>query len=441
MNHTKSVNVLRWHLVVAFTCALLAISAPGVALAFEVDAATPSSVPTLSIKVPAKTRRATRNGWVKKGEDWCYYTNGVAAKGWKKIGGKWYYFDPDSKNAYSDGEYEINGKYYGFDSSCAMITGWGKWVTENDDGTTWIDWTWSDASGAQVSGWKYINKKWYYFDPGSMYAYSDGFYEIKGKYYGFDSSYAMVTGWHKWVYEDDDGYKSVNWSWSDSGGVAASGWKYINKKWYYFDPDTMYAYSDGFYEVKGKYYGFDPSCAMVTGWHKWVYEDDDGYKSVNWSWSDSGGVAASGWKYINKKWYYFDPDTMYAYSDNDYEIKGKWYGFDSSCAMIVGWHKWGDDDWGYWTWSDASGVEATGWKDINGKRYYFDPDGRYAYSNGEYEIDGKTYNFDSSCAMVTGWHEWDDGWAYYGSDGAMYTGTQTVEGVTYDFGEDGRVYK
>ena len=158
MNHTKSVNVLRWHLVVAFTCALLAISAPGVALAFEVDAATPSSVPTLSIKVPAKTRRATRNGWVKKGEDWCYYTNGVAAKGWKKIGGKWYYFDPDSKNAYSDGEYEINGKYYGFDSSCAMITGWGKWVTENDDGTTWIDWTWSDASGAQVSGWKYINK-------------------------------------------------------------------------------------------------------------------------------------------------------------------------------------------------------------------------------------------------------------------------------------------
>ena len=203
----------------------------------------------------------------------------------------------------------------------------------------------------------------------------------------------------------------------------------------------MYAYSDGFYEVKGKYYGFDPSCAMVTGWHKWVYEDDDGYKSVNWSWSDSGGVAASGWKYINKKWYYFDPDTMYAYSDNDYEIKGKWYGFDSSCAMIVGWHKWGDDDWGYWTWSDASGVEATGWKDINGKRYYFDPDGRYAYSNGEYEIDGKTYNFDSSCAMVTGWHEWDDGWAYYGSDGAMYTGTQTVEGVTYDFGEDGRVYK
>ena len=370
MNHTKSVNVLRWHLVVAFTCALLAISAPGVALASEVDAAMPSPVPALSIKAPAKARRATRNGWVKKGEDWCYYTNGVAAKGWKKIGGKWYYFDPDSKNAYSDGEYEINGKYYGFDSSCAMITGWGKWVTENDDGTTWIDWTWSDASGAQVSGWKYINKKWYYFDPGSMYAYSDGFYEIKGKYYGFDSSYAMVTGWHKWV-----------------------------------------------------------------------YEDDDGYKSVNWSWSDSGGVAASGWKYINKKWYYFDPDTMYAYSDNDYEIKGKWYGFDSSCAMIVGWHKWGDDDWGYWTWSDASGVEATGWKDINGKRYYFDPDGRYAYSNGEYEIDGKTYNFDSSCAMVTGWHEWDDGWAYYGSDGAMYTGTQTVEGVTYDFGEDGRVYK
>lgn len=58
----------------------------------------------------------------------------------------------------------------------------------------------------------------------------------------------------------------------------------------------------------------------------------------------------------------------------------------------------------------------------------------YQYADGTYpkdcfaEINGKTYYFDHSGYMVTGWKEIDYGTYYFDSNGAMVTGWQSIGG-------------
>ena len=67
----------------------------------------------------------------------------------------------------------------------------------------------------------------------------------------------------------------------------------------------------------------------------------------------------------------------------------------------------------------------------------------YQYADGTYpkdclaEINGKTYYFDHSGYMVTGWKELDYGTYYFDSNGAMVTGWQSIGGKWYYFGEYG----
>ena len=87
----KLMSAIRRCRAVVSACVLLALSVPSAAFALGATAAAlPSGTPALRVKAPMKARRASRSGWVKKGEDWCNYTNGVAAKGWKRIGGRTY---------------------------------------------------------------------------------------------------------------------------------------------------------------------------------------------------------------------------------------------------------------------------------------------------------------------------------------------------------------
>ena len=67
----------------------------------------------------------------------------------------------------------------------------------------------------------------------------------------------------------------------------------------------------------------------------------------------------------------------------------------------------------------------------------------YQYADGTYpkdcfaEINGKTYYFDHSGYMVTGWKEIDYNTYYFDSNGAMVTGWQSIGGKWYYFGEYG----
>ena len=67
----------------------------------------------------------------------------------------------------------------------------------------------------------------------------------------------------------------------------------------------------------------------------------------------------------------------------------------------------------------------------------------YQYADGTYpkdcfaEINGKTYYFDHSGYMVTGWKEIDYNTYYFDRNGAMVTGWQSIDGKRYHFDEDG----
>ncbi len=326
-----------------------------------------------------------------------------ATNAFKTVGKKTYYFGGDTYAVKAD--QTIGGKLYYFDTdSCVMQTGWHKW----DDGS----WSYFDSNGPAATGWRLVSKKWYYLDPTTLRALTDCERAIKGKTYGFNSSCAMVTGWRKW---------SDGWTYADKDGAEHAGWLLDKKKWYYLDPTTLRAVENSEKKIGSKTYGFNTSCAMVTGWHKWA----DG----SWTWADSNGAEKAGWLLLKKKWYYLDPTTLRAAVSEEREIKGKKYLFNSSCAMRTGWYQWPD---GSWTWSASDGAERSGWQYINKKWYYFDLDTLRAVSDCEKEIKGKTYLFNSSCAMVTGWHKWDDGsWSWYGSDGAKRSGWQYIKNKWY----------
>ncbi len=87
---------------------------------------------------------------------------------------------------------------------------------------------------------------------------------------------------------------------------------------------------------------------------------------------------------------------------------------------------------------DSSGDYITGWQDLNGAWYYFQNKGNAV--TGWKKIDKRWYYFGEDSKMVTGWIQLGDYWYYLnegGDDtlGAMLTGTQTINGVSYYLNE------
>lgn len=75
------------------------------------------------------------------------------------------------------------------------------------------------------------------------------------------------------------------------------------------------------------------------------------------------------------------------------------------------------------TFTDLSGVKASGWQKISGKWYYFDPqNNQQAVSSAWSLINGKWYYFNDYGIMVTGWVKVNDTWYFLNSDGVMQTG-------------------
>ncbi len=94
-----------------------------------------------------------------------------------------------------------------------------------------------------------------------------------------------------------------------------------------------------------------------------------------------------------------------------------------------------------WIWENEAwylyqnGTPRTGWYCDNGVDYYFGEDG--AAVTGWQEINGRLRLFTTHGAMRTGWVETDDGFYYMLSNGVAALGERTIDGVTYNFGQDG----
>ncbi len=215
----------------------------------------------------------------------------------------------------------------------------------------------------------------------------------------------------------DVGVSPNQWYYMDSSGYAVKGWSYINGAWYHFGP----------------------SCIMDTGW-----------KVVDGVWyyfgGENDGAMRTGWNKIGDEWFYFDPSGAWRPSSWVYD-GGWWYSWPDGTWPADSWQKIG----GYWYHFDGSGYMQTGWLRTGGDWYYLNPDGSMA--QGWKYVDGSWYYLDlGSGAMKTGWFcetglatdgregiSAGDAWYYLGSDGAMRTGWQYVNGSWYYLEPSGRM--
>lgn len=131
--------------------------------------------------------------------------SGVSAGsvGWALDGNTWYYRYPDGSYQ-RDSWLKVNDKWYLFDASGRMLTGW-----QNKNGLTYylLD------SGAMYSGWIKAGNQWYY-----MNRLEDGGVE------GAMRTGWLVTGGQTYYLKPD--------------GIMAEGWYQADGNWYYFYPGS-----------------------------------------------------------------------------------------------------------------------------------------------------------------------------------------------------------
>lgn len=220
--------------------------------------------------------------------------------------------------------------------------------------------------------------------------------------------------------KDSHGVKFRN----PDGSLARKAWVKANGVWYYFGADG-YALV-GPQLIGGKRYYFNSAGQMMTGWMR--------NSDSTWSFYTGSGAAATGWVKSGGKWYYLDPATCRSVRSCMREIGGERYLFDGSSRMLTGWVRNSDSTWTYCT---SGGIVLVGWQRIGGCWYYLYPDTAKA-ACGSQVIAGKAYYFNDSCQMMTGWVVFADGSkSYYGPSGARVTGQAAIDGILYDFGEDG----
>lgn len=292
--------------------------------------------------------------------EWYFFNdNGSMKTGWLKNGGRWYYLDSEDGTMYADGSAEINQKTYLFTKSGALFTGWYK--SASDSKTIWYYFT----DYGMVTGWEKINNIWYYFDPDSGVMYSDGLYAIGNAVYAFKPSGAMVTGWYKDTYVDEDGISQTVWYFFDTNGAMHKGWLDWNGEIYYLDPSSGIMYADGIYTVEGRDRWFEASGVMRRGWKQIDVVYEDGTTGKEWTHcSDYGHPSKNGWLLDKGKHYYFI-DYIMIHSCT-YTIDDKTYIFRDSGARVEGWFYY-DGEWYYF---DEEGQPYDGWLTYKGDRYY-----------------------------------------------------------------------
>ena len=151
-------------------------------------------------------------------------------------------------------------------------------------------------------------------------------------------------------------------------------------------------------------------------------------------------------------------DDVNTYLNNEAGLKKLGVADATGIAKYLGVSKekgtWVEDSNG-WKYKEGGKYVTNSWKDIDGKRYYFDANGYRV--TGWQTIDGKRYFFMPEGYMMTGWISFGrtryylmpdghmlTGWCSFGStkyylasDGKMVRGWQTIDGKRYYFNDDG----
>ena len=255
-----------------------------------------------------------KNGWVKEGNTWYYYNQGIMVR-----------------NAWQ-------GNYWlGSDGKMATNT----WV-DNDRYYVGADGSWDKNAKKQEEkkqGWKKEGNSWYYYHQGQM---------VKNTWVGsywLGTDGKMVT--NSWV-DNDRYYVGANGVWEKDKKKEEKkrGWKKENNVWYYYNEDGTLARN----KWTGNYWlGSDGK--MVT--NAWV-DNNRYYVGSNGAWEKDKKKEDpiptgkhTGWVKSGSTWYYFNAQGQM--------VKNAWAG-------------------NYWLGSDGK-MATNSWVDNN--RYFVGSDGAW----------------------------------------------------------------
>ena len=361
-----------------------------------------------------------------------YDESGAAMTGWIYDTGKWYYADPEDATLYS-GFQTINGKkYYFFDHYDPSYNEYAMWIGETViDGNVVT----TDDDGVVVSivpienGWSFHGGIWYYYKAGNPYT-------------GWVGTYLVESG--KMV-------ETNTWSGSryiKADGREASGWFQINGDWYYFATAMTSNKQEYYWASNGKTYVFNengvyiPADNYAQGWNLidgyYYYKEGESFlrgtiKQINGGWYafNTRGRMITGFTHTERDTYNYELNVYY-------EDCGRYYyGSDGRRCYYTGWQML-DGNWYYFNnYSEA----VSGWKMINGVQYYFDADDHYMYT-GYHAINGELYYFNADgscwgkCGPQSGWYQAEGKW-YFMKGGYVTTGSAYINGITYQFDDDG----
>lgn len=228
-------------------------------------------------------------------------------------------------------------------------------------------------------------------------------------------TFAQSTGWVEdgghWYYYDNDGY-SVTDSWKKKGN-----------DWFYLDAEGRTAYDqqiDEFY--------VDAEGRMITNqWISVANEDEwDTPDSPEYFWyyyGKDGKLVTNKWLNLNDSWYYLNEEGRM--HTGRFEQDGAVYYFDDATGIMkTGWAEFEED-------SDDPDA-STYWS-------YFNSNGQMVMNQVRKKIDNKLYTFvngkmQTGLKVITLENE-EIANFYFGNDGVMKTGKQTIYNEELDQNE------
>ena len=372
-------------------------------------------------------------GWIHVGSQMMYGNSlrlGKLVKNqWLVIGDKWYYFQ---------GYYMVTG-YHTIGNILNRFTDDGLWL-----GTVKSNSWYRDPKSQK---WLYVGKDGYLNSQLKVNIDGKTYYFTLGEYpyvYLAENTlwYDAQTGESLWTNKTGTGFDtSTGWKKTKYGyyaycenGKLVTGIKTINGKTYYFGQDGYLIC--GVTNYKGKAYVQDANGNVINykeGWNvfgkQWFYIQNGRAlmnTSVDGYYIGSDGLTFTGilgsnvlvnngiraikqWVKVYDEWYYGDA--------NGHILKNQWLGnyyFDEYGCMAT--NRWIDN---YYVGADGL-YRPSQWIKSNGKWWYRYQDGSYVASAFD-TIDGKTYFFDPDGYMITGWARINEKYYYFNQSGHMVT--------------------
>ena len=151
--------------------------------------------------------------------------------------------------------------------------------------------------------------------------------------------------------------------------MLADQWKRIAGKWYHFNGSGVL--QTGWYKEDDVYYYLKPNGAMAVD--EWV-ENDKYYLDASGKWikgKTKEDLGTGTWKKNSTGWWYQYADGSYP-KNRWKKIDGEWYHFDQNGYMQTGWLK----DGGYYYYLKANGTMAKE-EYVDDGKYYVDADGHW----------------------------------------------------------------